>query len=1287
MKQKLLNDVLYVYSLEPYIITKDTSASVIYVQEELFNEYKALNPELTQLAKKNYNLLAVMEPEWNEYIHQKVDPDFEWSSSTATAQIGETNTYPTITNGDDVTISYASTDTNVAIVSNEGAITLVGKGTCSISATYQGDNEWFNAKTVSYTLTVLAAKVNYLFESYNSDGTVKYGEGEAQSTGIETQTMIEIEVLSNHSTDPNATNFVGQKFFIQNDAVADTSVLYPLYDANGEGVGISVKVNKTNKLDADLYWSEATATVQIGETNTLPTLVNNCDVDLTFSSSDSTVATINTLTGEITLVGAGQAIISAIFGGDALHAAETQTYTLTVLAQKVSPNLSWSASTTTVQIGENNTFPTLSNPNNVEVTLSSNDTTKMTVSANGAITLIGEGSVKIIATHQGSTYYLPQIVEATLNILPAKVSPNLSWTANEATVQVGETNTFPTLNNTNSQVITYASSDTDVASINENGDITLKTEGKVTITASTEGNTYFLPDSATYTLTVLRAKVSPNLTFSTNQAEVQYGETNTYPTLINTNNVEVTYSISGLDGYATINSSTGEITLTNSNSQYYVNGYVTATFSGSTYYSAQSTGYSLYILGAKIDAGLAWSDSTATVQINESNSFPTLTNPNSLTVSYSSSDTNVATIYSNGTISLVGAGTTTIEATFSGNTSVRPASVTYTLTVLAAKVSPNLSWSDSTASAQIGETNSYPTLSNANSVSVSYTSSDTSVATIASDGTVTLVAAGSTTISAVFSGNTTYSAQTVTYTLTVLAAKVSPNLAWSTNSATVRRGEEGNVFPTLSNPNSVSVVYGTSNNSIATIDSQGEITLIASGSVTISAYFSGNTTYNAQTVTYTLTVSYRSNPNLSWSSNSATVTINDSNNSFPTLSNFYGMPITYTSSDTTKATIASDGTITLLEAGTTNISASFNGNDYYRPQTVTYELTVNPASQVVVLETLSVTTKTVTINADTANQSKQKTIFEIPDYQTQGFAFNSADWSFVVADTTVCEVTSCSGSTSSNGQDYKLTLTLTCKASGTTTITATFTGDSTFDSGTYTSTVTIYIPQPAQTPDYSWSNSTVTIDWDGGAGDPTGTNPNSLTGAQASGATGLTLTYSSNDTGLVEVDSSTGEITVVHTENFTAGGGSVSITVSNTASASWAAHSDTYAIYFENYDDGGGGVEPQQTIGMSGESFSMKPGDSTGNTLILSFTDPNDGSTFSINDFGVLLLNSSYENDVFDNITITSVSLQNDIWEVRGTVSASSTGTAGDADDAIIEYYGNGTWGAENVMVSMVLSD
>ena len=64
------------------------------------------------------------------------------------------------------------------------------------------------------------------------------------------------------------------------------------------------------------------------------------------------------------------------------------------------------------------------------------------------------------------------------------------------------------------------------------------------------------------------------------------------------------------------------------------------------------------------------------------------------------------------------------------------------------------------------------TLSNENNLAVTYSSSETSVATIAADGTITLVAAGSTVITATSEETAEFEAGHAQYTLTVKDAQV-----------------------------------------------------------------------------------------------------------------------------------------------------------------------------------------------------------------------------------------------------------------------------------------------------------------------------------------------------------------------------------------------------------------------------------------------------------------------------------------------------------------------------------
>ena len=80
---------------------------------------------------------------------------------------------------------------------------------------------------------------------------------------------------------------------------------------------------------------------------------------------------------------------------------------------------------------------------------------------------------------------------------------------------------------------------------------------------------------------------------------------------------------------------------------------------------------------------------------------------------------------------------------------------------------PLLSWSAKTYEATLGAENSFPTLTNKYGVTVSYSSSDESTAAISSNGELTLVAAGTTTITATFAGDDTYKAASASYTLVV----------------------------------------------------------------------------------------------------------------------------------------------------------------------------------------------------------------------------------------------------------------------------------------------------------------------------------------------------------------------------------------------------------------------------------------------------------------------------------------------------------------------------------------
>ena len=83
---------------------------------------------------------------------------------------------------------------------------------------------------------------------------------------------------------------------------------------------------------------------------------------------------------------------------------------------------------------------------------------------------------------------------------------------------------------------------------------------------------------------------------------------------------------------------------------------------------------------------------------------------------------------------------------------------------------PGLTWSADSFEATIGANNSFPTLTNTYNVGITYGSSKSEVASIDSKGAITLIASGSTLITASSAANETYSASSVSFLLTVLSA-------------------------------------------------------------------------------------------------------------------------------------------------------------------------------------------------------------------------------------------------------------------------------------------------------------------------------------------------------------------------------------------------------------------------------------------------------------------------------------------------------------------------------------
>ena len=231
--------------------------------------------------------------------------------------------------------------------------------------------------------------------------------------------------------------------------------------------------------------------------------------------------------------------------------------------------------------------------------------------------------------------------------------------------------------------------------------------------------------------------------------------------------------------------------------------------------------------------------------------LPGATASSGLTVSYSSSNTAVATIL-NGKIHIVGTGTTTITASQTGDANYEAAtSVQQSLTVSASALTPQSITFNALSAKTYGDAPFTLSATASSGLSVSYSSSNTSVATI-SGNTVTIIGAGTTDITASQSGDATYAAaSSVTQTLTV--NKISQTIGFGTLAD--KTDADIPYAITATSTSGLTVSFSSSNTSVATV-SGNIITIVGAGSTTITASQSGDSHYSVATnVQQTLTVS------------------------------------------------------------------------------------------------------------------------------------------------------------------------------------------------------------------------------------------------------------------------------------------------------------------------------------------------------------------------------------------------------------------------------------------------
>ena len=404
---------------------------------------------------------------------------------------------------EDTTVTWVSSDDDVATVDSTGKVTAVGAGTATISATINAKK---GAITKNCAVTVVVPLESIEINSSNFD----LNRGSTKT--------LEVTINPSDYTGNKTVTWTSNK---ESVATVDST---GKVTAIGAGTAtITAKVgDKTDTVDVTVVvpitsftTTDEEFTLVKGKTKTISTTINpddtTEDTTITWTSGNSGIATVDE-NGKVTGVSAGTTTIT---GKLANNMTVTSSVTVTIIPVESIEITGEGVSEDAVSVPRKDTVDlnvTYSPEDATEVTdvtWTSSDEDVATVDENGVLTGVNGGTATITASMGGKT--------DTITVTVTEVHlGGVSLDNNKTETEVGKDYVIrPTLQPvdgetgsvTDDVTYTYESSDPEIATVDETGKLITKKTGKVTITVKASNGVDEFEDTIEITV---KAPKSPN---------------------------------------------------------------------------------------------------------------------------------------------------------------------------------------------------------------------------------------------------------------------------------------------------------------------------------------------------------------------------------------------------------------------------------------------------------------------------------------------------------------------------------------------------------------------------------------------------------------------------------------------------------------------------------------------------------------------------------------------------------------------------------------------------------
>ena len=449
-------------------------------------------------------------------------------SANVNATLGEAFTAPTLINPNKLSVVYVSGNEEVATVDPAtGAVTLVGAGDATITATFEGDDT-YSEGSASYTIKVTAANevatpeivlgATTFFESTTATitcategATIFYStdNGENWQTYSEAITLTETTTIIAKATKGATDSQICEAATATKNSVEADLATLAAKEAGTYYVNLNnVVVTYVNGNNA--YLQDASGAILLyknGHGFTAGQVINGvASVTLQIRSNNPQLTALTGVEGYSVVDGTAPEPTT-------VAADEWDTQINTVLGQylKVTgATITSESSKYYVQLGEEK----------VQLYGQGDARTISVENLDATYTIVGFPTM-YNTTPELVIYVQPEKEEA----VDERAEVTLSFNPEELNAILGETFTAPTLTIKDAKgedvtglTITYsvvASGDSPIEINPETGEVTLKAEGEANVVATFEGNTEYKQATASYKLHVLSNKAASNLAIGT----------------------------------------------------------------------------------------------------------------------------------------------------------------------------------------------------------------------------------------------------------------------------------------------------------------------------------------------------------------------------------------------------------------------------------------------------------------------------------------------------------------------------------------------------------------------------------------------------------------------------------------------------------------------------------------------------------------------------------------------------------------------------------------------------